>query len=100
MVAMAAALKSDSPGGLSGASDPRRAPSGGGPANRGALAVVLVTAMVVIAALCLRLILSDVPAVITGIFIGVPIGALSGWLTDQAIRRIVDAYFDLVGRGR
>ena len=60
--------------------------------GRGRAAVVIVTAIVVIAALVISVALSDGPGFVTGMFVGVPVGALLGWLMDQFLMRLVDAY--------
>jgi NhaP-type Na+/H+ or K+/H+ antiporter len=63
------------------------------PSERGRLAVVLLTAFVVICALAIRLILSDgAPDFIAGVLVGIPIGAILGWLADQSLMRLVDSY--------
>lgn len=56
------------------------------------MAVVIVTAIVVIAAISVRLVLADGPEFIAGLLVGVLVGAPLGWLTDQAIQRLVDRY--------
>ena len=69
------------------------------PSERGRLAVVIATAIVVIGALTIRLALSGVADFLAGIAVGLPIGALLGWMADQALRRWVDAYtYHLRGR--
>lgn len=53
---------------------------------------MIVIAAVVIGALAVRLILADGPEFIAGVLVGIPIGAALGWILDQALARLVDAY--------
>lgn len=65
----------------------------------GAVGVLLVSAVVVIAALAVRLILSNGAEFIAGVLVGAPLGALLGWLADQLIPVAVDRYLARI-RGR
>lgn len=62
------------------------------PADGGALAVLAVAVAAVLVALCIRLVLVDGPEFLAGVLVGVPLGALLGWLADLAIPRLVDRY--------
>jgi hypothetical protein len=70
------------------------------PVDRGAIAALSVAAVAVIVALSIQLILADGPQFIAGILVGVPLGALLGWLADLAIPRIVDWYLNKIRRRR
>ncbi len=70
------------------------------PAERGALAVLAVAAVAVLLALSIRLVLVDGPEFLAGVLVGIPLGALLGWLADLAIPRVVDRYLASIRRGR
>lgn len=68
--------------------------------DRGSLAVLTVAVLSVVVALSVRLVLVDGPEFVAGLLVGVPLGALLGWLADQAIPMVVDRYISAIRRER
>lgn len=69
------------------------------PQDRGRIAVVIVVVLAVITALCVRVILSNGPEFVVGLLVGIPLGAMLGWLVDQLIPLVVDRYMSSIRRG-
>lgn len=67
--------------------------------DRGRIAVVAVAVVTVITALCVRVVLSDGPEFVAGVLVGIPLGAMLGWVADQAIPLVVDRYMAAIRRG-
>lgn len=57
-----------------------------------------VASVTVIIALSVRLMLGDGSEFLAGMLVGVPLGALLGWLADQAIPIVVDRYIAAIRR--
>ena len=68
--------------------------------DRGAIVVLGVAAATMIAALITRLILDPGTDGVAWMLIGIPVGALLGWIADLAIPRLVDLYMAAIRRGR
>jgi len=69
-------------------------------AERGGFAVLAIAAVTVILALTTRLIVGDGSQFVAGMLVGIPLGALLGWLADLVIPRLVDRYISATQRER